>query len=186
MDLHAHTEHGKGSPAWVFVRTLYKNTNHGSWLQINQSTREALVLAIRGRLDFDVEDFNRFERELKGGHWMGADRELLFRAAVQHKNRSACIAFERWANRGPFKLYGERLYVGSKILPGDHGQEGEAEAYVTSFDSEGRHLIACTYAGNPSEYGTKVKRRLTLTLKEVREMERARKRREKRACADAS
>lgn len=174
------------SPALKLLGLVWRETKFRSWIRLNHTMQDALSLAITSGMRFEVGDFERMLGRFSGSHWFGSNAEgWIYGAAVRHGNTSACKAWEHLVGRKPFIYEGKRLHEGARIDPSDLDGAGGHPAFVTSFASDGKSLIACTYhvavpvkdgSGRLiRQPGAKIKRRITLTLKEVRAMERARK-----------
>ena len=163
------------SPAYQLVDHVWKHklgaTGH-SWQRINAAMHQALSLAISAGLVFHENDVIDIYANMRGTYWFNAGgAENFYPLAVNSQNYSACKAIEKAVGRPAFVYEGARLHVGSNIA-----WEGRC-ATVTSFASDGLSLIACTYAEPTKEhpYRSKVERRLTITLDEIKAAEKSRK-----------
>jgi len=129
-------------------------TGH-SWLKLNHAMADALGLAIRAGMRFDVGDFEVMAREFRSGYWIG-DGERFYELAVLYRNSSAYLAFEAKRQRKPFIVKDAslsthtgdgpcgqglaRLVIGAAFL-----WQGE-RVKVTSFhDGNDPYLVACSY-----------------------------------------
>ncbi len=142
------------SPAVQLVQLVAANEGFG-WGRSNdrsdRAVREALDLAIRFGLRFDLGDFQVLT---KRPFCVGYGEEF-YSAACRTEgkggfqsygcNRSACQAFEHYKGRKPFIFEGQRLAVGSSFT-----WDG-ADVECTSFAQDGTYLRACSY--HPREDG---------------------------------
>lgn len=134
------------SPARQLVDLIWEHANKDSarghsWTYLNQSLYMAVRLAIFAGLKFAPDDFNLFATQLRSHYWVGVDNthntgEGLYSHAVENNNISACIAFEAWKARKPFKWDGKRLCIGSQPLIDN------CRWRITSFDPEGHYFTA--------------------------------------------
>lgn len=168
------------SPALQLVMLVWKETRMRSWLGLNTTMSDALCLAISASLRFDTDDISTIHAKTRGGYWFGVGSERFYRLAVTSGNISAAQSWESWVKRPPFILGGRRLFVGSMVELGLAGVSG-GRGVVTSFASDGTGITVCVYDvvwpnkdGSGSPEG-KPKRRIKLTLSDVRAMEKARK-----------
>lgn len=167
------------SPAYVLAAHVWANvqeaTDH-SWQRLNSSMHGAVMLAIEAGLRFDESDIRTIYSGMRGGYWFGqgdgmGEGEQFFSRACKYGNDSACKSFEAWKGRGPFVFGGSRLSVNSDLQwPADGPKKSPLRATVTSFTVEGTALIACSYKPGTS----KIARRLTITLDEIKAAEKAR------------
>lgn len=112
-----------------FLDLVWRNTNDAighSWMRLNHSMHDALMLAVKAGFKFEKEDFTEISKRFRFGYWGGAGSgengfaESFYTAAVRNDNRSACIAFEAYKKRKPF-IYGNdngarvRLAIGSDL-----------------------------------------------------------------------
>ena len=110
-----------------------------SWTRLNGGLREALAIAITVGMKFARDDFKTLDDKHSGGFWFGANHEWFFRLAVENRNSTAAISFERWKGRKRFMWKGRRLHVGASF-------RWERDILtVTSFSDDGTYLIACAY-----------------------------------------
>ncbi len=145
------------SPGYSVVAALYDKKL--TWRRLNILLREALSLAVRGGLRFDLGDLARMMSELGGRHWLSGPAERLYGFACEAKNTSACQTFEQWFGRPPFIHRGKRLHVGAPAPI-----EGRAFE-VTSLSAEG--IICCAYTPGPA-HPRRPDRKVTLTRAQVR------------------
>lgn len=131
------------SPAYQFCLHMWQHNQEAqpghSWLRINQAMHSALMLAVTGGLRFDLGDFNRIVHDFRSGYWIGASHEMFFTQAVGTSNMSACLSYENWQERKPFKIDGKRMFVGREIQ-----WEGK-KAKCTSITAD--YIIACAPKG---------------------------------------
>ncbi len=146
------------SPAMQLLQQVWEHkqeaTGH-SWLKLNHAMADALSLAIRAGMRFDVDDFGYMSRAFRSDYWIG-DGERFYELAVLYRNASAYQAFEASRRRKPFIVKGasvsrhtgdgpcgqglSRLIIGAKFR-----WQGQMVT-VTSFrDGDDPHLIACSY-----------------------------------------
>lgn len=112
------------SPAYRLVELVWKNSSRhrDSWIRLNQALASAVVLAIEAGLKFAPGDFNKMYEGFRGGYWFGRSDgriqgERFYGCAVRRDNLSACIAFERYAERKPFILdTGARVAIGTEVV----------------------------------------------------------------------
>jgi hypothetical protein len=159
-----------------YLESTYKNScayGGHSWQVINQAMKLALSAAIRGRFQFEKEDFHLVSgvrnesgyaqyKYLGLQHWIG-DSEYFYKMAIESGNKSACISFEFWVERKPFIFQGKRLGVGSSIFLRSMALENESPDYwwtVGSFSESGEKINLHTKT-----------RRKALTVKELKELE---------------
>jgi len=136
-----------------------------SEIRFRYSLKDALELAIRGGLKFDIDDCSKFKDEFAWGAGYYKEQLLSFddgfyTQAIIASNISACHAFEHYTGREPFivnhvdhpfrslnSMPGrwditrprDRLGVGSKFI-----WQGK-QVTVTSFDDKGGRIICCAY-----------------------------------------
>lgn len=146
-----------------------ESTSH-SWLKINHCLREAVELAVRSGMAFNLDDIRIIFNRYRGGYWMGADTEWFYRLAVLYRHASAWKAYENYAGRTPFIVKDAsvsthtgdgprgqglaRLIVGARFI-----WEGEGVT-VTSFNDEKRYFNAYSYTRTE---GVEVKTRYRIT-----------------------
>lgn len=138
-----------------------EETSH-SWLRINQSMRQGLMLAVEMGLHFEPDDLRDCHRGFRAGYWVGESLEDFYRRAVCYGNASAWKCYETYCGRKPFIWPGASLshnYGGGRMGEGlprlVEGAEfqwyGEA-VIVTSFrDGDEPAVIACSYTRTPGE-----------------------------------
>lgn len=169
------------SPAYELLAHVWEHTRGGSWLVLNQSMHSAMMLAISAGMKFDKNDFSKFRSDFRLGYWLGEDPERnVYADACRVKSTSACIAWENYRKRKPFFLgAGNRLHVGSH-MPWELIQDGPpttipkiSRPRVTSIDSDGEGLIACSTEWVEEKRTTVVRRRIHLTRDEIAELDRA-------------
>ena len=134
------------SPARQLVQTIWDHANKDSnrchsWTYLNQSLYSAVNLAIFAGLQFNEDDFIHFAEVKRSHYWAIKDNahnigEGWYSRAVAHRNMSACLAFEKWKNRKPFRWKEERICIGAQPLLID------GRWRVTSFDPEGNYFVA--------------------------------------------
>lgn len=112
-----------GSPAYQLVALVWAQTAFRSWIRLNHTMQDALLLAIKAGLRFAKDDIGSIFGRFRGSYWFGADSERFYRCAVEAGNTSACQSWEHWVGRPPFLLKGRRLYVGAEI-PAKKGAQG--------------------------------------------------------------
>lgn len=171
-----------------YLQTVYKlscSSGGHSWQVINSAMSDALNLAIRARFPFEKEDFTNLCRPDGGWpdngylgwtRWFSESGERFYSLAIESRNISAAIAFETWKGRKPFIFQKQRLYVGSRfeLAPKQFW-------YCNSFAEDGTYINCGSYttAENPvgwqnnSPTGKGPVKRLKLTVKELKEQERA-------------
>lgn len=104
------------SAAYNLIALIRRNSMHDAWININPTLHKALDLAITAHLPFEEDEFRRIAIDFKGGHWMGEGAvERWYSRAILHGHPTAVVSVEKWANRTPFLLNGERVYVGKLI-----------------------------------------------------------------------
>lgn len=155
----------KDSDAVAFVRHLYAKslsaTGH-SWTRLNGAMYQSVHIAIAAGLEFDLDDIGVMLNEMRGSYWFHDDGpESWYRKAIEIGNRSAWKALERYFKREPFIFNGNRLFVGSRIE-----WDGKM-ADVTSFSSDGNHLVACV--GERRDNSRKTVKRHKITRDDLRE-----------------
>lgn len=142
----ARREAGVPSPALLAFETLVGLTPADSWRDVNACRYELLRYATR-HLDFDEGDVCAIYKKYGGYHWFGAGSgsdEALYAAAVGAGNNSACVAWERYFGRKPWRAPDHdgkrvRLHVGAGL-----SWEG-LYVEVTSFDDKADAFVACAY-----------------------------------------
>jgi len=145
-----------------------KATDH-SWTRLNEAMWNAVTLAISAGLTFRPGDFKDIYDNMRGNFWFG-DHEGLYATAVKYGNRSACVAYERWRGRPPFVFGSQRLHVGrAECFP----DEPNLRLVVTSFSDDGASIVCCAY--EYEDFVRKVTRRKTITIEQLRAMERERR-----------
>ncbi len=136
--------------------------------RFSSTMNEALELAIKGRLRFDIEDCANISKTFKvgGGYFIEqivSFGEGFYIKAIIAKNMSACHTFEHCIGRKPFIVDNvdhpqydvagiwdltrprDRLGIGSKFLW--HGKK----VTVTSFDDKNKRIICCAYKSRGRE-----------------------------------
>lgn len=88
---------------------MQEATSH-SWLKVNHAMADALRLAIRSGMRFDLNDFEYIAKEFRSGYWTG-NGEWIYSLAVIYRNSSAYLAFEHKRNRTPIIIKGASIYV---------------------------------------------------------------------------
>lgn len=149
-------------------------THRGHKAKSNIAYDQVRKALLRHLIEYDysfaVEDFQRFDDELRLSAWLGADHEWYYTLALNNDNLSAMRSFEAWKKRKPFILDGKRLAVGSRVK-----WKGE-DVTITSMD--GDQCIACSYEPKPDpKYANKRKifHRHTITAEELQKIEKAKR-----------
>lgn len=160
------TKTSEQSDAYTFVQFIWQHaqtaTGH-SWTRFNGALHQALELAITAGLKFEVTDITAMNRNMRGSYWMGGT-ERFYATAIKYANESACKACEHALNRPPTLFGGHRLHVDAAF------QWKDVRGKVTSFSGDGKSLVLCSYE---EERGAP-KRRLTVSLDEIRTSEKGR------------
>lgn len=118
----------------LMVEHVMANTPATSRAERGRVRASAIHLAVAAGLPFAKIDFSG----------LGTRTESDYAHAVASRNVSACRSFEYAQGRGPFVYGGWRIAVGSRLR-----WDGE-DARVTSFTSDGRAVVVCTYARTPA------------------------------------
>ena len=160
------------SPALTMIRAVWHGGRSpgypNSWEHLNQSISGALSLAITSGLCFDPEDIGEVFRKGR----VAGDADAYHTLAVKSGNRSAADSFDRMRHRKPLTIgkrfpfnpgrcHLRRVFVGVWLdWQGDNVQ-------VTSFADDGESVIACAY--HPYEVGkpTRIRRRYTITRRDL-------------------
>lgn len=117
------------SPAFRFLEAAWKAVSSGSYARINDTMKASLLIAVRGGMEFDPDDFTLIAKQLNSGYWIGKDgMEHIYAIACGNEHRdhggnpSAVNAYEKRLNRVPFlvrvdpgKKSATRLYVGASF-----------------------------------------------------------------------
>lgn len=182
----------KKSPALQLVELVWKNAPRRSWISLNHTMQNAVATAIKAGLPFDPTDIRSMYESMRGGYWFtNAESEWMHRIACLHDNIPAAASYEEWVGRPPFFLDG-RLYVGREadldLLKDEMSTAGSHRqcAIVSSFVGDGEAVMICVYdgwaPGRPEDSpdgrvfpSGQPKRKIRLTLAQVREKEKARK-----------
>lgn len=151
------------SPVITYLQSTYRmacSSGGHSWQVINRAMQRALSLAIEARFPFREDDFETLCRHLPGHwpnngflgwtRWMSEGGEPFYRLAIESRNLSAAIAFERWKKRKPYIFRGKRLYEGARF----EWEPGEWW-YCNSFDTEGQHINCGRYQSDENPMGWK-------------------------------
>ena len=129
-----------------------------SWERFNAAMQDALRLAIKSGMVFELNDFKYISDNYRFGYWAGNDGhmqgERYYTEAVIKNNTKAVQSFEAWKKRKPFIFrdvgsdfgYGDmderkscRLFVGSKF------KWKSEKVKVTSFSEDGKYVVACSH-----------------------------------------
>lgn len=142
----AKEKQGRVSPARALVSLVWDQSQQQgkSWVRFNGVMCSTVKLAIKGAMEFALDDFQHFWKEMRGGYWFhgdsGAKGEGFYCLAVEMDNLSACLSYEAWAKRKPFLLdTGARVSVGSDV-----DWEGE-RTKLTSFDDDSESITLISY-----------------------------------------
>lgn len=145
------------SPAVQFLQMMWRHvqgaTSH-SWLKLNHAMADALRLAIKGGMRFNVDDFEEIAKRFRSGYWIG-DGESFYSLAVLYRNSSAYLAYESANRRKPFIVKSASIAVNTGDGPAGNGLArliigarfkwaGE-DVRVTSFNDQRQTLTACSY-----------------------------------------
>lgn len=171
-EVHRSGEPETRSPAYKLVSHVWQHKQGGtghSWARVNAAMSQALCLAIEAGLLFAEDDFREIYGGMRGGYWFGETSERFYSLAVKFDHESACRSFEAWKGRLPFVFGGSRLHVGAML-----DWDGEANATVTSFASDGGSLVACTYKRSEDIHSHQIARRMTITYDELKAAEKGR------------
>jgi len=180
----------KLSPAARFVSIVYNHSGHRYRAddQFVGAQEDALRLAIRAHLPFDVDDMEWIRQNCRliwhagnGDNW----GEPYYSIACVCGNKSAARAFEKMKGRKPFILKGYVDHHGAgrgtsgrsndRLSVGDTFHAFNQKLTVTSFDDKKERIIVCSYKpqerdGRGYTIGTlKVKHIYKLNHKELRE-----------------
>lgn len=131
---------------------MQEATSH-SWLKVNHAMADALSLAIRSGMRFDLEDFGAAMKQFRPGYWRYI--ENAYREAVLYHNASAYQAIERHLGRKPFivKPASCRIQTGDGpcglglarlIVAAEFQWRGEL-VHVGSFNDEKGYVNASSY-----------------------------------------
>ena len=134
---------------------MHDSTSH-SWLKWNHSMADALRLAIRSGMRFDLDDFDFMKKTFRTGYWL--PWEEIYSTAVLYRNNSAYLAIEKALDRKPFIVKGASININTGDGPAGNGLarlivgarftwNGEA-VKVTSFKNRDT-VIACSYTSEP-------------------------------------
>ena len=172
------TEKRTDSAAYQIIALVWRNaqqaTGH-SWQRLESAAKGAMFVAIEAGFKFDLDDFARVYADFSGSHWFGHSEyngdngDAFYRVAVKYRNVSACRSFEAFARRSPFIYDGFRLACGSSIVLGNERWA------VSSFDDEGGRILLCRSEYDEDAKRSKVVGRKSMTVDEVRALEKARK-----------
>ncbi len=176
------TETGELSPAVRFVLLMRDRSRHfkRSNQKFDGAQQDALRLAIRGGLPFDLEDMAYLREHCRftwhagsNGNW----GEPYYFDAVRYDNGSAARSFEKMKGRKPFIWRGEvghgidTIRTGGRLAVGSRFRCRGVGLAVTSFDDEAGCVIACSYRSRSEEERyepEKVEHRYRLTRKDLK------------------
>jgi len=126
-------------------------TSH-SWLKLNHVMDDALSLAIRAGMEFELDDWGKPMDRFRPGYWRHDENH--YRLAVIYRNASAWKAIEKYLNRKPFIVPGASIHTSTGDGPAGHGLarviigaqfpwEGHRAVVVTSINDAKGYLVAC-------------------------------------------
>ncbi len=154
--------------------SVQSNKSMWSWLRLNTCMHEALSLAIKSAMFFNLDDFTYIANNFNWGRWVG-DAEWVYSEGITENNKSAIYAFEKHRERKPFitndvsfQLYSggrgrERLAVGFSFVYNNE------RVTVTSFNDAERLLIACSYKPRePNSFSDKVNHIYKISHKDLK------------------
>lgn len=149
------------SPAAQFVRIVYNHSGHrkrGADSQFDGSQQDALELAIKAHLPFELDDMQWIQRNCRfTWHAGNSDNwgEIYYSVAVSCGNRSASRSFEKMKGRKPFIWKWEVDHHGAgrgtsgrlndRLSVGDTFRCRGKLLTVTSFDDKNGRVICCIY-----------------------------------------
>jgi len=180
------------SPAARFVSIIYNHSGHrnrGADAQFDSAQQNALKLAIKAYLPFDIDDMDWIHQNCRfiwhagsGDNW----GENYYSIACACGNSSAARSFEKMKGRKPFIWKGNVDHHGAgrgregrsndRLSVGDTFNALNQELTVTSFDDKNERIIVCSYKPQERDnrgytIGTlKVKHIYKLTRKELRKL----------------
>jgi hypothetical protein len=145
------------SPALQIVKNIWDNSNHpkmGSMVRFNTCLGDALDLAIKGLIPFEIDDFEWISKNLRRFPWGAGNSdnygENYYSLACDYGNTSAARAFEKWKNRKPFIWKWEVHHrnverSNDRLAVGDIFNCRAKKLTVTSFDDKTGKIICCIY-----------------------------------------
>lgn len=149
----------KDSTAIEFLTFVWNHRQESishSWLKMNHSLYDALSLAVRSGMQFNLGDISVIFNRFRGGYWMGSDTEWFYKLAVIYRHSSAYQAYEKYASRKPFIVKGASIHTStgdgpagqglSRLIVGAEFQYNGERVQVTSFKDTDQTVIACSYA----------------------------------------
>ncbi len=129
---------------------------HFSYRKLNESLQILLKLAISSGFDFERDDFQYIAATYRFGYWGGNDGHMMgeqyYAIAIRDGNMQAVQSFEAWTNRKPFifrdvkcKLFMDTPRKECRLFVRSEFQWKSEKGKVTSFEKDGKHLVACSY-----------------------------------------
>lgn len=145
-----------------FVLYVYEHATRKSWTGLNGCLTDALEIAIRSGMKFEVGDIEEFPKK---GFWF--DGELHYAAACGgtrgYDHPSFVKTFESYQKRKPW-LWAEQTKTPSRLHVGARFHWEGLLVEVTSMDDNADHIIACNYESSQER---KVRKRFTITHEEL-------------------
>ena len=123
-----------------------------SWRRMNDTMRQALMLAVESGMRFGIDDIRVICKEYRGGYWMG-DLEGFYRQAVFYRNPSAWKAFEAYRKRKPFLW---KPAVVKSYLDSGHPQDSNPPRLVVGaeFQWKGEKVAVTSFSDGAEPYLT--------------------------------
>lgn len=148
------------SKAYELIEYVWDNMSTSSYLRINHSMIDAVMLAIKSGMAFESSDLALIYTKMRGGYWFGVNSngkgmgEMFYESAIMYKNNSAIQSYEHYAGIKPFILENNRVCRGCMFF-------GSGLRYnVTGFDKSIIYLVGYDYKDH-TEKGKKKLIKLT-------------------------
>jgi len=172
------------SPAIQLIDLIWEKSfrcKPHSWNQFNASLQDALELAIKSGMVFDLNDFQYISDTYRFSYWAGNDGhmqgERYYALSVRGNNMKAVQSFEAWKNRKPFifrnvksKYFMPTERKKCRLFAGSEFEWMGEWVKITSFSKDGTYLVACSYKEKPEgDYPTeKIKCRYKITNSDLK------------------